>query len=109
MIKHMPKHRIWNVEGRVRETNLGNNKFQFDFDKEEDMVRVLQRRPYHFNKWSFSLERWIPTINDEYPNTMLLWVTITGVPTHYKKDESYMSIGKALGAMDVVDVMNGRV
>ncbi|KAG5394919.1 hypothetical protein IGI04_024882 [Brassica rapa subsp. trilocularis] len=30
-------------------------------------------------------------------------------PTHYKKDESYRSIGLALGEVDKVDVDNGRV
>ncbi|XP_013713242.1 uncharacterized protein LOC106416909 [Brassica napus] len=109
LITHMPKRRIWDVEGRVRGINLGNNKCQFDFDKEEDLQKVLHRRPCHFNKWSFSLERWIPTIKEDYPNSMLLWVTITGVPTHYKKDESYRIIGKALGEVDTVDVTNGRV
>lgn len=109
LIKHMPKRRIWDVEGRVRGSNLGNNKFQFDFDKEEDLLKVLQRRPCHFNKWSFSLERWTPTIKEDFPNIMLLWVTVIGVPTHYKKDESIKSIGGALGKVDTVDVDNGRV
>lgn len=96
LINHMPKCRIWDVEGRVRGKNLGNNKFQFDFDKEEDLQKVLLRRPCHFNKWSFSLERWIPTIKEDFPNSMMLWVTVMGVPTHYKKDETYRSIGGAL-------------
>lgn len=109
LLKHMPRRRIWDVEGRVRGINLGNNKFQFDFDKEEDLQKVLLRRPCHFNKWSFSLERWIPTIKEDYPNFLILWVTVTGVPTHYKKDESYRSIGQALGEVDTVDVDNGRV
>lgn len=93
LIKHMPKRRIWDVEGRVRGTNLRNNKLQIDFDKEEDLQKVLLCRPCHFNKWSFSLERWTPTIKEDYPNFLLLWVTVTGVPTHYKKDESFRSIG----------------
>lgn len=109
LINHMPKCRIWDVQGRVRGTNLGNNKFQFDFDKEEDLQKVLLRRPCHFNKWSFSLERWIPTIKEDFPNSMMLWVTVMGVPTHYKKDETYRSIRGALGEVDNVDVENGRV
>lgn len=55
LLKHMPRRRIWDVEGRVRGTNVGNNKFQLDFDKEEDLQKVLLKRPCHFNKWSFSL------------------------------------------------------
>lgn len=109
LIKHMPKRHIWDVEGKVRGTNLGNNKFQFDFDNEQDLQKVLQRRPCHFNKWSFSLERWIPTIKEDFPNSMLFWIAISGVPNHYKKDETYRNIGNALGLVDKVDVDGGRV
>ncbi|XP_013679592.1 uncharacterized protein LOC106384125 [Brassica napus] len=109
LLKHMPKRRIWDVEGRVRGTNLGNNKLQFDFDKEEDLQKVLQLRPCHFNKWSFSLERWIPTIKEDFPNMMLLWATVSGVPIHYKKLETYQSVGKALGTYDFADIEGGRV
>lgn len=105
----MPRNRICDAEGRVKGINLGNNKFQFDFEREEDLQKVLQRRPFHFNKWSFTLERWTLTIREDFPNTMLLWVTIVGIPTHYKKDESYRSIGKVLGDVDTVDTEGGRV
>ena len=37
LLNHMLRRRIWDVEGRVRGINLGNNKFQFDFEKEEDL------------------------------------------------------------------------
>ena len=40
---------------------------------------------------------------------MLMWVTVTGIPSHYKKYESFRSIGEALGEVDKVDVDNGRV
>ena len=109
LIKHMPKRHMWDVEGKVKGTNLGNNKFQFDFNNEQDLQKVLQRRPCHFNKWSFSLERWIPTIREDFPESMLFWMAVSGVPIHYKKDETYRNIGKALGVVDLVDVDGGRV
>ncbi|CAN6934002.1 unnamed protein product, partial [Brassica oleracea var. botrytis] len=40
---------------------------------------------------------------------MLFWVVISGVPNHYKKDETFRNIGKALGLVDTVDVDGGRV
>lgn len=46
-----------NVEGRVRGVDLGNHKFQFDFDSEADLLKVLSKRPYNFIMWSFVLER----------------------------------------------------
>lgn len=100
---------VWDEVGKVRGVNLGNNKFQFDFVSEDKLQKVLQRPPCHFNKWSFSLERWTPTIRENFPNTMLFWRDVSGVPNHYKKDETYHNIRKALGQVDVVDVDGGRV
>ena len=103
LLKHMPKRRIWDG------TNLGNNKFQIDFVKEEDLEKVLQKRPCHFNKWSFSLQRWIPTIKEDFPSTLAFWAVVSGVPIHYKKIETYQSVGKALGVYDKADVDGDRV
>ncbi|KAG2323621.1 hypothetical protein Bca52824_016834 [Brassica carinata] len=109
LLKHMPKRRIWDVEGRVHGTNLGNNKFLFDFEKDEDLEKVLQKRPCHFNKWSFALERWTPTIKEEFPNSILFWANVVGVPIHYKKMETFESVGKTLGTFDKADVEGSRV
>ena len=109
LLKHMPKRRIWDVEGRVRGKKLGDNKFQFEFDKEEDMMKVFQRRLCHFNRWSFSLEKWLPTIKENFPNMLLLWATVSGIPILYRKLETYESVGKALRTFDIADVEGGRV
>lgn len=105
----MPKPRIWDVEGRVQGSDLGNGKFQFDFTNEEDLLKVLSRRPCHFNRWSFSLERWEANIREDFPNTMLFWVHVTGIPPIYKKDQTYRGIGEALGEAKTVDVDGARV
>lgn len=94
LIKHMPKKHICDMEGKVRGSNLGNNKFQFDFNSEQDLQKVLQRRPCHFNKWSFSLERWTPTIREDFPNSMMFWIEISGVPNHYKKTKLIVTLEK---------------
>ncbi|KAL0815424.1 hypothetical protein Bca101_071868 [Brassica carinata] len=75
LMKHMPKRQICDVEGRVRGKNLGNNRFHFDFDKEEDLIKAL----------------------------------VSGVPIHYKKPETYESVGKALGVFDKADMEGSRV
>lgn len=109
LLTFMPGSRIWDVEGRVRGTDLGNGKFQFDFKEEEDLLKVLQRRPCHFNRWSFSLERWEANIREDFPNTMLFWVHVKGIPTIYKKDETFRGIGDALGETKAVDADGARV
>ncbi|KAL0793882.1 hypothetical protein Bca101_065259 [Brassica carinata] len=72
LIKHMPRHRIWDVEGRVRGTNLGNNKFNLTSTEK----KICRRCSFDgLATWSFSRERWTPTIKEDFPNFMLLWVT----------------------------------
>ncbi|KAG2272569.1 hypothetical protein Bca52824_067124 [Brassica carinata] len=109
LIKHMPKRHIWDVEGKVRGTNLGNNKFQFDFDCEQDLQKVLQRRPCHFNKWSFSLERWTPTIREDFPNSMLFWVVVSGVDVDGGRVRVYVNADEPLQFERRAGFANGDV
>lgn len=109
LIKHMPKPKIWDVEGRVTGINLGNGKFQFDFENERDLEKVLQKRPCHFNRWSFSLERWEPIIREDFPNSIVLWVKIEGIPGHYRKETTFRNIGKALGTIESMDIKRARI
>lgn len=49
LIALLPRPSIWDVEGRVRGVDLGNQRFQFDFDSEDDLQKVLSKRPCHYN------------------------------------------------------------
>ena len=49
----LPKPKIWDVEGWVRGMDLGNSRFQFDFNTEADLLKVLSKRPCHF-MWEIS-------------------------------------------------------
>ncbi|KAG2300307.1 hypothetical protein Bca52824_036779 [Brassica carinata] len=109
MINLLPRARIWNVEGRVRGVNLGNGRFQFDFDREEDLVMVLRKRPCHFNHWIFALERWEPSTNENFPNTIPFWIKVTGVPVHFCNDGTFEEIAKALGRREAIDATNARI
>lgn len=105
----MPKPHIWDVEGRVCGLALGNSQFQFDFDSEADIVKVLAKRPCHFSKWSFSLERWAPHIHDDFPNTMTFWTRVEGISTHFWLPKVFDRIGSALGQVVVVDARASRM
>ncbi|ESQ46518.1 hypothetical protein EUTSA_v10000620mg [Eutrema salsugineum] len=37
--------RIWKVEERVAGADLGLGRFQFDFDKEEDIIEIMKMEP----------------------------------------------------------------
>lgn len=108
LIAFLPRHSIWDVEGRVRGVDLGNHRFQFDFDSEADLLKVLSKRPCHFNKWSFSLERWAPHVGDSFPNTMTFWVCVTGIPTHFWMDPIFYTFGKRLGLVGKIDARTAK-
>ncbi|ESQ36877.1 hypothetical protein EUTSA_v10002827mg [Eutrema salsugineum] len=101
--------RIWKVEDRVAGADLGMGKFQFMFDKEEDVLEVMKMEPFHFDYWMLSLVRWAPIIDPSYPSMIKFWIRIIGVPLHYWADVTFRSIGKALGKVEEVNVDDGKV
>lgn len=93
----------------MRGRNLGNGRFQFDFDNERDLQAVLNRRPCHFNQWSFALERWEPFTREDFPNTISFWVQVTGVPVHFWNDGTFTEIAKALGTKMAIDAKSACI
>jgi hypothetical protein len=47
----------WNLNGKAIGSDLGRGRFQFCFDFEEDLLKVLNSRPYHFDDWMVILQR----------------------------------------------------
>lgn len=92
--------RKWNTQGRVVGSDLGNNCFQFRFEKEEDLQRVLDNRPYHFGYWMVILQRWKPVISESFPSLIPFWIRIKGLPLHFWQDAMICNIGKELGTLD---------
>lgn len=109
MISLLPRARIWNVEGRAQGTNLGNGRFQFDFDKEEDLNMVLNKHMCHINQWIFALERSEPFTSENFPNTIPFWIKVTGVPVHFWNDKTFKEISKALGRIMALDAKNAHL
>lgn len=101
--------RIWQLEGRVVGADLGLGRFQFDFDKEEDIVTVLKMEPFHFDYWMVSMVRWQPSVDPLYPSSLTFWIRILGVPLQYWAEPTFRGIGEALGSVVAVEIDGGRV
>lgn len=84
--------RKWNIQGRVVGSDLGHNCFQFRFELEEDLLKVLENRPYHFNYWMILLQQWEPIISDAFPSMIPFWIRIKGLPFHYSHERMLRSI-----------------
>lgn len=108
MVTLLPKEHIWDVEGRVRGVSLGDSQFQFFFESEADLRKILNKRPCHFNKWSFALERWEPNSGPSFPDSMTFWVRTEGLPAEFWEEEALKNFGRSLGVVHRVDPTNGR-
>lgn len=107
LLTNLPK--IWKLEKHVTGKDLGLGKFQFDFEKEEDIEGVLKLQPYHFHYWMIMLARWQPKKSQHYPSEIPFWVRVLGVPTEFRTVPTFESIGVSIGRLIEVDLDHMRV
>ena len=91
----------WNLRDKATGSDLGRGCFQFRFDYEEDLQKVLDNRPYHFDQWMVILQRWEPVISASFPSQIPFWIELQGLPMHFWKPYMLLSIGSEIG--EVVD------
>lgn len=89
----------WNLKGKAIGSDLGRGCFQLRFDFEEDLQKVLDNRPYHFDQWMVILQIWEPIISDSFQSKIPFWIELQGLPKHYWKPMMLHSIGDDLGEM----------
>lgn len=94
---------------RVTGVDLGMGKFQFHFDKEEDLVALLEMQPYHFDYWMLALARWQPRMARTFPSEIPFWITVVGVPTEFLSTQTFQSIGDVVGETTDVDLDYGKI
>lgn len=87
----------WNLRGKALGSDLGKGCFQFLFDYEEDLQKVLDNRPYHFDNWMVILQRWEPVISSTFPSKIPFWIELQGLPKHLWKPKMLLTIGDKLG------------
>ncbi|KAG2299375.1 hypothetical protein Bca52824_035847 [Brassica carinata] len=103
----LPK--IWHLEEKVVGVDLGMGKFQFHFEKEEDIFNVLEMQPYHFDYWMLALGRWQPRMPKNFPSEIPFWIQVVGVPTEFWSSDTFQSIGDAIGETTDVDLDAGKI
>ncbi|KAJ4909275.1 Uncharacterized protein Rs2_03896 [Raphanus sativus] len=92
--------RSWTLKGVASGSDLGHDRFQFRFDREDDILSVLSNRPYHLNGWMIILQRWEPIISPDFPSQIPFWIDIKGLPLHFWHEKVIYNIGLELGTLD---------
>lgn len=94
----------WATETRPIGSDLGQGMFQFQFEKEEDLLSVLDKRPYRYAKWMLIVERWNPTTAPDFPSLIPFWIKVQGLPVHLWTEATIKCIGEDLGIFEEAEI-----
>lgn len=100
MIEYMPT--AWRVYGRVRGIVLSGDRFQFIFQREEDLQTVLKDRPWSYNHWAMLLERWTASPPDDFLTTMSVWIRIRHIPANHFTTKTMYKLASKVGVVDTI-------
>ncbi|CAA7062158.1 unnamed protein product [Microthlaspi erraticum] len=89
----------WELKRGFEGSDLGHDSFQLRFNLEEDLQKVLKKRPYQFGRWMVIIQRWEPVISPLFPSQIPFWIRLKGLPLHYWKEELLRKIGREVGSL----------
>lgn len=95
MIDYMPT--VWRVYGRVRGIALPRDRFQFVFQREEDLLTVLKDRPWSYNHWVVALEQWSADPPPDFLRYMKLWIRIRNIPMKFFTGDTMDRLASEVG------------
>lgn len=96
----------WRTTSPPVGADLGQGVFKFQFASEEDLMTVLENRPYHYGRWMIILQRWEPTLSPSFPSLIPFWIKVQGIPIHLWTEGTLRSIGGDIGWVEKVDITN---
>ncbi|KAJ4883866.1 hypothetical protein Rs2_33959 [Raphanus sativus] len=101
MIDFMPT--AWRMIGRVRGIALSRDRFQFVFQREEDLLTVIKDGPWSYNYWAMVLERWSPNPPKDSLRMLDVWIRIRNIPAIFFKIETMYKLAAEVGKVEVVE------
>ena len=97
--------RSWGLEESIQIMEVGTNLFQFKFNAEYDLERVLRSGPWTFDNQVLLLRRWqrgMTAANVRF-ESVSLWVQIWGAPFDMVSPKVATEIGSRLGVVEEVE------
>ncbi|XP_034229350.1 uncharacterized protein LOC117638326 [Prunus dulcis] len=89
VIRHILKSEWKNMQGEVTVDHIGRDWYKVEFTAEEDVVYVLENRPWFVLGQIFALQRWTPDFSPFHAivTSIVGWVRIPFLPLHCKDPE----------------------
>lgn len=100
MIEYIPT--AWRVYDRVRGIDLSRDRFQFVFQREEDLQTVLNDRPWSYNHWAMVLERWTADPPPEFLRSLDIWIHICNIPMKFFTTDTMYALASKVGKVVVI-------
>ncbi|XP_022568760.1 uncharacterized protein LOC111211769 [Brassica napus] len=100
---------LWKANTKPVGSELGNGMFQFQFDNEEDLLTVLEKRPYYYGRWMVIVQRWEPTVSKNFPSLLPFWIKVQGIPVHLWTEETIQKLREDLGVFEKAEITSTTV
>lgn len=99
--------KLWQSKGLCKIVALDQNVYQFIFGKAEDREPILRGRPWLFDNFLLVLHPWTEhlCLDDPCFTISPFWVQVWHVPHHWFSLDTGRKIGKSLGSVKDVMIM----
>ncbi|KAJ4894878.1 hypothetical protein Rs2_21672 [Raphanus sativus] len=94
----LPK--AWRLHDRVRGQINDDGTIQFFFTEEHNLLSVIDRGPWSFKDWMVIMDPWYRRGNPNFLTTISFWVQIYNIPNEYRNQEVVEEIGRELGHLE---------
>ncbi|XP_013601493.1 uncharacterized protein At4g02000-like [Brassica napus] len=81
---------------------LSRDRFQFIFEREEDLLTVLKDRPWSYNHWTMVLERWNPNPPKDFLTSFEVWIHIRNIPVIYYTTDTMYELASKIGKVEEI-------
>ncbi|KAF5442023.1 hypothetical protein F2P56_022872, partial [Juglans regia] len=98
--------KVWKCESWIQFSEVGSNKFIIEFHSKKDLERVINGRPWSFDRWLMCFQAFSgsKSINEVQFTTEEFWIQAYNLPFDCMNQEVGYQIGSRLGKFIKVHV-----
>ncbi|XP_075633470.1 uncharacterized protein LOC142605931 [Castanea sativa] len=103
--------KAWGMNIALKIVEVGSNLFQFKFQTDFDLNRVLKEGPWSFDNQLLLLKRWQKgmTMSNVKLDHASLWIQVWGAPFDMVSPQVTIAISSTLGMVEDVEKRRGRI
>ena len=96
--------RIWRLYSRVRGVALSQERFQFLFKSEEDLLEILKTSVWTQDEWCVVMDRWVEKPTEDYLMFLPVWIRMRNIPVNYYTEDTIREIASCVGKVLKVEL-----